>query len=214
LNESLSTYYSNHTDQLSQLGTVVEALLWAKKNGFPSLGAKAAPTRHAVEHCLILAQLHAHGRPGKPPFRFAEGHRLAGHSERHCQLVVELFGALHEFFQACKAAPFDEARCRQGMYAYLQSHDALHKLWRIGLSEEEAKHQPWHWRPKGHILQHMAEEKVDMYGTPMNFWGYRDEDFVGRVKKIARMTIHPATMEARMMQKLRIVVALQQSAAP
>jgi hypothetical protein len=95
------------------------------------------------------------------------------------------------------------------MYAYLQNLKALHDLWRLGLTEEVAKHQPWHLRPKCHACQHLVHEKIELYGTPMNFWGYRDEDYVGKVKAIARMSAHPKTIETRVGQKLRIVGALQ-----
>ena len=65
----------------------------------------------------------------------------------------------------------------------------------------------WHLRPKAHVCQHMVHEKVESFGSPNMFWGYRDEDFVGVVKAIASKTKHPATLEERMIQKLRILAA-------
>ena len=68
---------------------------------------------------------------------------------------------------------------------------------------------PFHLRPKCHACQHLVEEKIRMFGSPSSFWCYRDEDFVGCVKRIARKTLHPATLEIRVMQKLRILASLQ-----
>ena len=55
----------------------------------------------------------------------------------------------------------------------------------------------------------MVYEKVEMFGSPNTFWGYRDEDFVGAVKIIAAKTKHPANLEERVIQKLRILAALE-----
>ena len=50
--------------------------------------------------------------------------------------------------------------------------------------------------------------KIEAFGSPSMFWCYRDEDFVGVMKSIASKTKHPATLEKRMIQKLRIWAAL------
>ena len=35
-----------------------------------------------------------------------------------------------------------------------------------------------------------------VYGNPAKFWCYRDEDYVGFIKRICAKTKHPATLEA------------------
>jgi hypothetical protein len=94
------------------------------------------------------------------------------------------------------------------MYKYLQSLEALHRLWRVGVPVAEHRPLPFHIRPKAHCCQHLVEEKIEAYGSPSSFWCYRDEDFIGAIKVIAGKTKHPATLEERMMQKLRILAVL------
>ncbi len=84
----------------------------------------------------------------------------------------------------------------------------LNQLWRQGRSHEEAKRLPWHLRQNCHLLQHLALDHVLVYGSPAKFWCYRDEDFVGVVKRICSKTKHPATSESRVLLKLRLLEAL------
>ena len=68
---------------------------------------------------------------------------------------------------------------------------------------ENQKPLPFHIRPKAHACQHLVQEKVDMFGR-----GHRDEDFVGVVKRIARKTLCPKTLEQRVGEKLRLWAGL------
>jgi hypothetical protein len=56
----------------------------------------------------------------------------------------------------------------------------------------------------------MVEEKIEQYGSPSNFWCYRDEDFIGVIKAIAQKTKFPSTLEQRIIEKLRIWAALEE----
>jgi predicted nicotinamide N-methyase len=95
------------------------------------------------------------------------------------------------------------------MYKYLQSLDRLNKLWRRDVPVEDRQKLPFHIRPKAHMLQHMVEDKLPLFGSPARFWCYRDEDYVGAIKNIAAKTKHPNTLEQRLCEKLRIWAALE-----
>jgi hypothetical protein len=207
LNVKLKSFYDAH-ENFSRVYPLALTQVIANKPGYPYLKAKAAQTRHLAKFCLALAQLHKSGDGGgRGAFRFQNTHRLAADSQTHIDLLVNLFQGLHDYTESCMASPFSVDECRRAMYVYLQSLEALHKLWRRGLPLEHHGPQPWHLRPKAHVCQHMVHEKVEAFGSPNMFWGYRDEDFVGVVKAIASKTKHPATLEERMIQKLRILAA-------
>ena len=82
----------------------------------------------------------------------------------------------------------------------LQSLEELNSLWRRGLTEERQKLQPWHERPKLHMLQHLVEDQLDRWGSPIFSWCYRDEDFIGESKQVAERSKHK-TLEANVMEK-------------
>ncbi len=44
---------------------------------------------------------------------------------------------------------------------------------------------PFHIRPKAHLLQHLVQDKVPLFGAPSGFWGYGDEAFVGALKALS-----------------------------
>ena len=95
------------------------------------------------------------------------------------------------------------------MYQFLQCLDALNKLWRAGLPVGEQAALPVHVRPKAHMLQHLVEDKLALWGSPARFWCYRDADYVGCIKNIAAKSKHPWTLEDRVGEKLRIWAALE-----
>jgi hypothetical protein len=209
LNETLNMFYRAHQDQgLTKATPLVITQILAKEPGYPYLKAKAAETRHLVGFCRTLAHLHQSGNHLRPAFCFRQTHRLAEDSQLHCDLLVSLFDGLYDYVASCAAEPFVADVCRRGMFQYLQALKQLHDLWRRGLSELEQKPMPFHIRPKAHGCQHLVQDKVVDYGSPSAFWGYGDEDFVGHVKRIARKTCHPATLETKVGAKLRILSAL------
>lgn len=207
LNVQLADYYSANPG-LSKVTPLTMSQIFTKEPGYPYLKAKAAQTRHLVGFCLTLAHLHRTGHATRPAFRFRRHHRLEADSARHCDLVVALFEGLNRFVGSCGTTPFVAADCRAGMYQYLQCMEELHRMWRRDVPLANQKPLPWHLRPKAHVCQHMVEEKIDMFGSPSEFWCYRDEDFVGVIKSIAAKTKHPATLEAKLVHKLRIWAAL------
>jgi hypothetical protein len=210
LNTELAAFYTaSRADQLSKLTPVVAAKLFSRETGYPLLRAKAAQTRHIVPFCYALAVKHRIGG-GRDPFRFRPDSRLAGHEEEHTLFQVCLFEGLSEFFQSLEVEPFDPNACKAGMYKYLTNLRALNQLWRLDLhTAAERKAMPYHLRPKCHLCQHLVEDKVPLFGNPKLFWGYRDEDFVGTIKRIAAKSMHPMTLERRVMEKICIFYGLK-----
>ena len=108
------------------------------------------------------------------------------------ELLVEVFTAMHGFNSSLGAGQFSEGRCASNAMRYLRAFKKLHDMFRVGLTDRiQIAHQPWHMRPKMHMLEHLALGTVPTHGDPSGFWCYADESYVGRVKKIARCTAHP-----------------------
>ena len=106
--------------------------------------------------------------------------------------------------RACAAEPFDQVACKNSMYLCLQSMSSLNALWRRDLEERHHGVQPFHLRPKAHMLQHLVEEQTLLWGSPARSWCYRDEDFVGAVKLVAGKSKHPASLETLVSEKLML----------
>jgi hypothetical protein len=209
LNAQLNQYYSAHAEQnLSKVTPLSISQIVAAKPGYPHLKAKAAQTRHLAEFCLTLARRHRFGEGARDRFEFGQRHRLAGRSEEHGNLLVELFEGMLGYHRACAASPFSVDDCKREMYRYLQSLDGLNAMWRHNIPLAHQSKLPFHVRPKAHLCQHLVEDKILLYGSPSSFWCYRDEDFVGACKNIANKTKHPATLEDKMLSKLRILAAV------
>jgi hypothetical protein len=119
-------------------------------------------------------------------------------------LLVAMFEGLDGYTRACSQVPFPEEQCRQAMFQFLQSLAALHVLWRAGIPEVSHKYQPFVLRQKSHLLQHLVQDKIGLWGSPSAFWCYRDEDYIGTVKGIAAKTKHPFSLETRLLEKLMI----------
>jgi hypothetical protein len=204
LNEEIDFFYSAQNRSMSRVTPLVPTQIQARDPGHPYLKCKAAQTRHLVEFALILARRHQHGHGPRPPYRFKEGSRLGDRSDEHLNHLVAMFEGMARYTRACGVVPFPEAECKAGMYLFLQSLVALHSLWRGGLPHEAAKHMPFNVRVKSHVLQHVVEDKTPQWGSPSAFWCYRDEDYIGAVKGIARKTKHPFTLEKRILEKMSV----------
>ena len=131
-----------------------------------------------------------------PPLRFRPGRRLHGRSEEHNELQVQVFRGIVGYLEAMNTQPFEAESCKAHMYSCLQGMAALRALWRTDLEDPTLHHgSPWHLRPKAHMLHHLVEEKLPLWGSPKNFWCYGDESFVGAIKNVAAGSRHPATLE-------------------
>ncbi len=58
------------------------------------------------------------------------------------------------------------------------------------------------------MLQHLAADKLSLWGSPSRSWCYRDEDFVGAINKMAARTKYLSTLERRAFEKLQIPAGL------
>jgi hypothetical protein len=177
--------------------------------GYPYLKCKAAQTRHLATFGLLLARRHKFGDQSRAPFQFRPGNPLAAHQDLHLNLLVAMFEGFDGYTRSCSQVPFSEEQCRQAMYKFLQSLAALHELWRAGIPANAHKFMPFVLRQKSHVLQHLVEDKIGLWGSPAAFWCYRDEDYIGTVKRIASKTKHPFTLETRLLEKLMIWTKIQ-----
>jgi hypothetical protein len=116
-----------------------------------------------------------------------------------------MFTGLVQYTDACQNDEEDE--CKEGMYLFLSKLMALHDMWWEDLADD-GPHEPFHSRPKVHVLHHLVADQIDMWGVPSRFWNYRDEDYVGAIKRIASHTKHPRTLETRVCQKLMLLSGL------
>ena len=209
LNRDLKSFDSANPDlDISSVYPLALTQIIAQKPGYPYLKCKAAQTRHLAEFGLQLARRHRNGDANRNPFAFRRGNRLSDRTAEHLDALVAMFEGMVRYHQACRAVPFVEQECRAGMYRFLQALAALHRLWREGLPEARRDNLPFNLRPKAHVMQHLVEDKLCLWGSPADFWCYRDEDYIGSVKLIAAKTKHPKFLEAKVMQKLRILTKL------
>ena len=209
LNKELAMYYTaNRQRRLTKITPLAKTQIRSKKPPYPVLKASAAGARHVADFCLSLAYLHQNGDGLRPPFRFRPSHRLAGRSEEHCRLQVEIFGGMVQYHRACAETPFDRHGCKNGVYTYLRAMKQINALWRVGVAEDKKNNMPWHLRQKCHMMVHLVEDKVPMYGSPSSFWCYCDEDYMGTVKAVCAMTKHPSTLERRVLEKTMIMAGV------
>jgi hypothetical protein len=207
LNHTLTMYFGANKE-LCKTGPLVLTQIIAPVPGYPYLKAKAAQVRHLAEFGLILANMHAHGNDQHARYRFRPSHILAGREDEHLRELVATFQGMTRYVRSLSAVPFDPDACLQAMMLYLTSMSRLHDLWRIGFGPNERSKQPFQLRQKCHMLQHMVQDQIQDYGSPSHFWCYRDEDYVGNVKRICAKTKDPRTLESRVMQKLKILEGL------
>jgi hypothetical protein len=210
LNAELKAYYAANNDQgLSSVYPLVLTQVEAAKPGFPYLKSKAAQCKHLAAFGLLLAQRHRDGGYGFSRFKFRLSSRMYGKTDEHLDLLVRMFEGLVKYYKSCSAVPFPEDECREGMYTFLDALSGLNRLWRVGLPAGFSEHGlPFHLRPKAHGLQHLVSDKLFLFGSPSTFWCYRDEDYIGAVKRVAQKSKHPFTIEKRIMEKLRILTKL------
>lgn len=189
LNKMIGMYYTANRDKrLTRITPLTQAQIRSDSPGYPVLKSSAAGCRHLGDFCLALAYQHLHGGDGHGPFRFRATHRLAGTEAAHNALVVQVFEGLTAYQRACTEKPFNPQTCKDGMYTFLDGFMRLSEHWRNGAAEDACAHLPWHPRQKLHLLQHLVEDKIVLFGSPADFWCYGDEDFVGVIKKAEAST--------------------------
>jgi hypothetical protein len=212
LNGLLKNYYDSNRDQhFSSIYPLSMSQIKSAKPGYPVLKSKAAQCRHLADFAVLLAHRHRNGTRSRPAFSFPSTSRMAGMDQEHNDSLVHMCEGMAAYHRACSASPFDEEACRQAMYTFLASLGVLNRLWRSDAVGEANKHMPFTLRQKTHVLQHLVEDKLSIWGSPASSWCYRDEDFIGAVKKIALKSSHPKALEKRCMEKLMILTGLDVS---
>jgi len=215
LNKQLDKYYRDHPEhKTSKVTPLTLQQIKGKDSPYPVLKAKAAQVRHLAEFGLLLATKHLHGRgaqpesglPAQSAWTLPRQHRLRTRVQEHLRLQHDMFAGMVRYSAACQADHFDATVCRESMLYFLKSLSSLHFLWRDRC--ENPNNQPFALRPKSHCLQHLVQDHIITFGSPSQFWCYRDEDFCGAVKSICSKTKAPATLETNVLKKLRILAGL------
>ena len=205
LNLQLKDFYRANPG-LSAINLTV-SMLQGQKRSYPTLKSKAAECRHLAAFGVVVAHWHAAGKGARLPFSFRSP-RLAPFSGEYRGLIVAMATSLQEYHESCQAEPFQAADCQRSMQGFLEALTSLRSLMRRGLEAADHFRQPFPFRPKGHMLQHLVNEQILRWGSPKTFWCYGDEDFVGVIKRIAMQTKHPKSMEAILLQKYRLFAAI------
>ena len=205
LNAELKQFYAAHAG-LSQIHLTAN-MIKGQTGSYPTLKSKAAECRHLAKFAVVLAHRQASGAAGRAPFHFPHG-RLGAYSGEYRLLIVQMATNLDRYHESCMVEPFVVADCQNSMHAFLKALTDLRLLFRRGLAAAFHGKQPFPLRPKGHMLEHLVDDKVPMWGSPKSFWCYGDEDFVGIIKRIALQTKHPRTMEQVLLAKYRLFAGL------
>ena len=200
LNSQLKNYYSANP-HLTRVQLTVN-MIKNRDCAYPTLKCKAAECRHLAGFAVYLAHRH---RRMNLTFR---NPRLAPLSAEYQGLAVTMAEGLNSYHEACSAEPFSEAACKGSMFQFIRAMTDLRALFRRNLAAELHDSQPFIFRVKGHMLDHMVRESIGRWGSPKNFWCYADEDFVGMVKRIAVSSRHPRTLEKVLLKKYRLYGAL------
>ena len=200
LNKQLKEYYSANPP-LTRVQLTVN-MIKNRDVAYPTLKCKAAECRHLAGFAVDLAHRH---RLRNLQFR---NPRLTPFSAEYQRLAVEMAEGLYAYHEACSAEPFSEEACKGSMLQFIKAITDLRGLFRRGLAIELHDSQPFIFRVKGHMLDHMVRESIARWGSPKNFWCYADEDFVGMVKRIAQSSKHPRTVEKTLLAKYRLYGAL------
>ena len=209
LNNDLNGYYAAHRDRgLTKITPLTKVQIRSKSLGYPYLKVTAAGCRHVADFALALAYQHRDGFRGRAAYAFGQRHRLSGQEAFYLHHLVETMEGMVAYQRAVKAQPFSEGECREGLYRFFDGYQHLHTLWHHGLTERQSALQPWHMRPKMHMMQHIVQDKICLFGSPMHFWCYGDEDFVGVVKRVCQMSKHPWTLEQRVGEKCMIMAGV------
>ena len=178
---------------------------------YPSLKCKAAQARHMAPFALHLANLHAHGDHRRPPFQFPPGHRLIASVAEHRARALNVFEGTSEFYQAIDVDDMSEhiAEAKAAMHKILDNLKVLSNMWLTACPPLLRSRQPWHVRQKAHMLVHLVEEQLELFGSPRQTWCYTDESFMHTLKRCASFCKHGSTLESTVLAKLRLAASVE-----
>ncbi len=132
--------------------------------------------------------------------------RAADNEMQYRALRHDCVSGLRDIYASLEETPFEPERCAA---ASRLTFEILREL--NTKAREPGRPEPpaWHMLPKVHLAQELCEFQCFRLGNPRNYWCYRDEWFMGVVKRICLSTTHPRTMERMLRYKLDIVEWLE-----
>ena len=154
----IRAYYDQFQPTTRLQGFTLEMIKQPKKG--PKLRAKGAETRHLVAFGVVLAVEMHEKRP-----------------DAHGLVLVKVASGLLDLYCLFSQRPINKTAigeaCRQLclLYASLTSESADPLLWRL--------------KPKFHLMTELCEYQVLDFGSPEDFWAYKDESCVGFVAEFS-----------------------------
>ena len=97
--------------------------------------------------------------------------RLAQFTLEYRQLIVVMATMMYRYHEACSVEPFDIAACRNSMQSFLEALAGFRLLCRRGLPAQQHAVQPFHLRPKSHMLAHLVNENKMLSGVHQDLVG-------------------------------------------
>jgi hypothetical protein len=158
---------------------------------WPKLKAKAAATRHAAAYALELMLTHASTDEADPWYQ-ADQMAIGV-----CQLLVQFYAMLQfesRYLSAAATAAAPELGRKLSILYGRLSTFAFNmgiKLWKV--------------MPKLHLVIHLCEDQMPVFGNARYYWTYGDEDLVGHLIEIAE-SVHPRTVAISLLMKWLICV--------
>ena len=163
----------------NRIGNVTLDML--KRDGkAPKLRAKGAETRHVAPFALEIATA-----------------MYANDPNEHTNNVLKCVSGLMDFYMIMGMEPYPVAEakvaCEQMCTAYVALHDATIP-------------NRWALKPKIHMFMEMALFQTEELGSPMLYWNYKDEDYVGFLSEIGESRGGPGsatTTPLRVIERVR-----------
>ncbi len=159
-----------------------------RQRGKPRLRAKAAKTRYLVPLVLRLLVSHFPARSDRDLRR-----------QKCLEYLNAAYCELNEWGEGSAARL--EVALRRHVLLYLS-------LARDVLAEDCHAWLRWRFKPKHHMVMHLAGEQARRMGSPKTWWCYSDESSIGYAVGIAE-SVHPLTLPRAAMIKNLVVVMLE-----
>jgi hypothetical protein len=151
---------------------------------YPKLKCKAAAARHLAPYMLELAK------------RFDNTSVHDRTKIALCQLTVKFYDILKSHSQYLAQDVCDELATTTRQMAIL--YNSLYtEAFNMGL-------KLWKMTPKVHLVIHSSEVQASMWGNPMYYWTYADEDLVGLMIEIGE-SCHASTLTITALVKWLVI---------
>ena len=111
------------------------------------------------------------------PFGVELALELRAHNDcPETRTMVAMMAALLDFYCLVCTSPYDASAAADSCRRFLMLYGSLSDAARREHGDECVL---WRIKPKFHMMQEIAEFVAPQYGSPRDFWCYKDEDFVG-----------------------------------